>query len=568
MPCSPPTWGQARQALRRVVQTTAYNTVVLLLIIANSVLLLFQSSGETAANTHVFLLLEWAFLVFFTLEIVLGVLAYGPYKAPDGYLRSGWVLLDVVVVVAGWVTVLTPAGTSVTGLRAFRVLRPLRSMSRVNSVKVMVNTVVATLPAVAHVFLLLLAFWYLLALMGLQLWAGVLHRRCYAPVANTTLYVLQPDQPWACTPDGAGRRCPAGTVCLDRATLLSPLSPEACAPGQAVCPHTETDPGYDHIGQSLIVCMQFLSADAWGALMLRVQSGWADWAWVYFVVMMAVSIIITNLFVGVFYTQIARMTEKARVQDRDRGTGGGDPVDPMHPGLETDSVGTVEGEEGSEAHAVEPHEVFDEGEMSPRLPAPRISADPNSAAMVVGSVRDGPAAHAPTRYQRLRGRLRRALRHIILRSLFITAIFVNLIVLAFDHYEAPEEVHQLIHITNTVCLAVFLLEIALKWCAFGLRQYFRVPFNILDFLLILISCLEFAIAQTSAVSGQRSLVAIQRVMRLLLIGRLAHNIRAVAVLLGALGYAFKGALVTFFLLCLMVCPSPPSILWQPSFFRD
>ena len=130
-----------------------------------------------------------------------------------------------------------------------------------------------------------------------------------------------------------------------------------------------------------------------------------------------------------------------------------------------------------------------------------------------------------------RGAVRHALVHWSIQALFSAAIFVNIVVLAIDYYEAPEAVHQFISITNTVCLAVFLMEIAMKWCAHGICQYFRVPFNILDFLLVLMSCVEFALLRNGTLSSLRSLKGI-KVLRLLLIARLAHRIRAVSLLLG------------------------------------
>ena len=146
--------------LRPLVQSTAYSTAVLLLIIANSIQLLFQNVWENPQTQHIFLILEWVFLALFTLEAVLGALAYGLLTRPDGYLRSLWNVLDVLVVLAGWVTILSPVGTSLTGLRAFRVLRPLRSISRVQSVKLLVHTAALALPSATNVVLLLIAFWY------------------------------------------------------------------------------------------------------------------------------------------------------------------------------------------------------------------------------------------------------------------------------------------------------------------------------------------------------------------------------------------------------------------------
>ena len=161
-------------------------------------------------------------------------------------------------------------------------------------------------------------FRYLLSVIGLQLWNGIAHRRCYAPIPNTTLHTLLPDQLWPCSPSALGRQCPAGSVCLDHATLLSPLSAEACAPGQTMCPYTAVNPLFDNIGQSAVTNMQFLSHDAPDKILLNVQNGWADWSWPYFVVMTFAANIITNLFVGVFYTQYAKLqrARKAKAEVR------------------------------------------------------------------------------------------------------------------------------------------------------------------------------------------------------------------------------------------------------------
>ena len=150
---------------------------------------------------------------------------------------------------------------------------------------------------------------------GLQLAFCVIHRYV-SGLSNTTLYNLLPNQPFPCTPHQFGRQCTEGAVCLDRDTLLALEPTVACAPGQALCPYRDPNPTYDNLGQSAIVSMQFLSQDAWGHLLLRVQDGWADVAWVYLAVMMAAGIIFTNLFIGVFYQEFAKLQQKARAEQR------------------------------------------------------------------------------------------------------------------------------------------------------------------------------------------------------------------------------------------------------------
>lgn len=122
---------------------------------------------------------EYIFLVIFTIETFTKILAYGLVMHPSAYIRSGWNLLDFIIVIVGYVFVRLspshpsrssvadaghmcvcvrrlfsviaegmtdhkpgeahhaagkPGGLDVKALRAFRVLRPLRLVSGVPSV--------------------------------------------------------------------------------------------------------------------------------------------------------------------------------------------------------------------------------------------------------------------------------------------------------------------------------------------------------------------------------------------------------------------------------------------------
>jgi len=48
--------------------------------------------------------IEYVFLVIFTLESIIKIIAYGFVLHPYAYLRSGWNLLDFTIVVVGSVT--------------------------------------------------------------------------------------------------------------------------------------------------------------------------------------------------------------------------------------------------------------------------------------------------------------------------------------------------------------------------------------------------------------------------------------------------------------------------------
>ena len=46
--------------------------------------------------------IEYIFLAIFTLEVILKIIAYGLCLHPNAYLRSGWNLLDFIIVVVGY----------------------------------------------------------------------------------------------------------------------------------------------------------------------------------------------------------------------------------------------------------------------------------------------------------------------------------------------------------------------------------------------------------------------------------------------------------------------------------
>jgi voltage-dependent calcium channel L type alpha-1D len=81
--------------------------------------------------------IEYIFLVIFTGECIMKIIAYGFWQHPTAYLRSTWNLLDFTIVMIGVVSTILDLvkikGFDVKALRAFRVLRPLRLVSGVPS---------------------------------------------------------------------------------------------------------------------------------------------------------------------------------------------------------------------------------------------------------------------------------------------------------------------------------------------------------------------------------------------------------------------------------------------------
>lgn len=50
---------------------------------------------------------EYVFLIIFTIETFMKILAYGLVMHPSSYIRNGWNLLDFVIVIVGYGTIFT-----------------------------------------------------------------------------------------------------------------------------------------------------------------------------------------------------------------------------------------------------------------------------------------------------------------------------------------------------------------------------------------------------------------------------------------------------------------------------
>lgn len=81
--------------------------------------------------------IEYVFIIVFTAECVIKVIALGFLFHPGAYLRNAWNILDFIIVVIGLISTalakMDIQGFDVKALRAFRVLRPLRLVSGVPS---------------------------------------------------------------------------------------------------------------------------------------------------------------------------------------------------------------------------------------------------------------------------------------------------------------------------------------------------------------------------------------------------------------------------------------------------
>lgn len=88
----------------------------------------------------------------------------------------------------------------------------------------------------------------------------------------------------------------------------------------------------------------------------------------------------------------------------------------------------------------------------------------------------------------------------------VMCILFNVAVLSMESNGASDELQDFINKANLACTIIFAVELVVRMIATGIRAFFHVGFNVLDFVIVVVSLSEYGISNgSSAVSAFRTL---------------------------------------------------------------
>jgi hypothetical protein len=273
------------------------------------------SSGLLAAETHTFprggsqayvafKIVDVLFTVLFAGEMLLKMYAFQVYKNPASYLRSSFNVLDVVVVAASLITLAFEKVGALRSLRLLRALRPLRSVHKLPSLKLVINAVIASVPAISHVCVLGLGLGTVLSIMGMELFQGKMW--FCAEVPSLEAYVSAATDA-AVAPDALAGASGAAGGGLDRA---------ACAAAGGTWRNNKFN--FDNFAEAMVSVFVISTGDNWQDIMYVAMDSVGDglapsrdhssWAAAYFVLVVLVAMLFwANLFVSALVDNFNRM---------------------------------------------------------------------------------------------------------------------------------------------------------------------------------------------------------------------------------------------------------------------
>ena len=132
-------------------------------------------------------------LVIFTFEVIAKIIAMGLHGKKGSFLSSSWNWMDLIVVITGLMA-LDDAMENVSALRMIRILRPLRGISMLPSLKNLIGAIFASVPELGGVFSLMSFIFVVFAIWGMEMFGGAsIHARCRMtpyPVNNSYVHSI------------------------------------------------------------------------------------------------------------------------------------------------------------------------------------------------------------------------------------------------------------------------------------------------------------------------------------------------------------------------------------------
>uniref|UniRef100_A0A8C1NWU2 Voltage-dependent P/Q-type calcium channel subunit alpha-1A n=1 Tax=Cyprinus carpio TaxID=7962 RepID=A0A8C1NWU2_CYPCA len=474
------------------------------------------------------------FIGIFCFESGIKILALGFAFHKGSYLRNGWNVMDFVVVLTG---ILSTVGTDLDlrTLRAVRVLRPLKLVSGIPSLQVVLKSIMKAMIPLLQIGLLLFFAILMFAIIGLEFYMGKFHTTCFDNITEE----------FPCGNDTNARTCPNGTVCKKY----------WIGPNYGITQ-------FDNILFAVLTVFQCITMEGWTDLLYYSNdASGSAWNWMYFIPLIIIgSFFMLNLVLGVLSGEFAK--ERERVENRREFL-----KLKRQQQIERELNGYLEwickAEEvilADEDNDPDDRMPFDGiyvnssilpsfSSPSPPLFAPSLGlGSPFARGSLKSSKLEGSSFHKKER------RLRFFIRHIVKTQAFYWTVLclvgLNTLCVAAVHYDQPEKLSDFLYFAEFIFLGIFMSEMCIKMYGLGTSPYFHSSFNCFDCIVICGSIFEvlWSMIQPGTSFG----ISVLRALRLLRIFKVTKYWASLRNLVVSLLNSMKSIISLLFLLFLFI----------------
>ncbi|CAH2272891.1 voltage-dependent P Q-type calcium channel subunit alpha-1A [Pelobates cultripes] len=483
------------------------------------------------------------FIGIFCFETGIKIIALGFAFHKGSYLRNGWNMMDFVVVLTGIVASTGPEFDLRT-LRAVRVLRPLKLVSGIPSLQVVLKSIMKAMIPLLQIGLLLFFAILIFAIIGLDFYIGKFHTSCY-DLAGEDVKVEG-----LCGNDTNSRHCPNDTACLPRWE----------GPNNGITQ-------FDNILFAVLTVFQCITMEGWTDILYYSNDVFGStWNWLYFIPLIIIgSFFMLNLVLGVLSGEFAK--ERERVENRRAFI-----KLKRQQQIERELNGYMEwiskaeevilAEDDSDVEQRLPYDALrrptikksktellnaDEGEE----PIGDISSvgSPFARASIKSAKLEN-ASYLYKKERRLRFYIRRMVKTQAFYWVVLSLVALNTLCVAIVHYSQPDWLTQFLYFAEFIFLGLFMSEMFLKIYGLGARPYFHSSFNCFDCAVITGSIFEVIWAMIKP--GTSFGISVLRALRLLRIFKVTKYWASLRNLVISLLSSMKSIISLLFLLFLFI----------------
>ncbi|XP_075988245.1 calcium voltage-gated channel subunit cacophony isoform X3 [Anticarsia gemmatalis] len=556
-----------RRYTKFIIEWPPFEYAVLLTIIANCVVLALEEhlpNGDKTILAQNLEKTEAYFLGIFCVEASLKILALGFVLHRGSYLRNVWNIMDFFVVVTGIITQLpiAPADVDFRTLRAIRVLRPLKLVSGVPSLQVVLKSIIKAMAPLLQIGLLVLFAIVIFAIIGLEFYSGALHKTCYN-LEDISEIVNEGENATPCNADNSS---------------LAPYGANVCEYEKSTCLEKWEGPNsgitsFDNIGFAMLTVFQCITMEGWTAILYWTNDALGSaFNWIYFVPLIVLgSFFMLNLVLGVLSGEFAK--EREKVENRQEFL-----KLRRQAQLEKELNGYVEWickaeevilaeertTEEEKMHIIEARRRAASKKKLKNLGKSK-STDTEEEEQDEDCGDDVPkkkqgflksksrSAGKCADFWRAEKRFRFWIRHTVKTQWFywfvIVLVLFNTICVAVEHYRQPKWLTSFLYYAEFVFLGLFMMEMWVKMYALGPRIYFESSFNRFDCVVISGSIFEVV---WSEVKGGSFGLSVLRALRLLRIFKVTKYWASLRNLVISLLNSMRSIISLLFLLFLFI----------------
>jgi len=255
---------------------------VLVLILLSCIQLGWETYSSSDLEDQILMGIDYLLTTCFTVEMICKIISNTLYNAPDAYLRNAANLLDGFIVC---VSIISLSLSSLDldflrSLRALRCIRPLRIMSRSESMMIVIKALILSIPGIANVSAFFLCIFVVFGILGSTLFRGQSSPYCSDP--SITIEDL-------CTGDFTN----SATRVVSREWVTTTAS-------------------FDNIMAAMITLLEISTLEGWSGYMhfyIHRPDGNGAEALFFLLWIMISAFFMLNLFIGIVFQEFQRAAE-------------------------------------------------------------------------------------------------------------------------------------------------------------------------------------------------------------------------------------------------------------------